>query len=147
LIIAGVVVAILALWLGWHFAHARPAIHKSAGQVSSAPASAPIATGDPATGSKSLPVRQAAGLASQGDWRVVAYTYNREDQAQKKRSSVAMRHPELRPEVFTPTGHAPYMVTLGGAMSRDQAFALAQKARTSGLARDTYATNYSGQRR
>jgi hypothetical protein len=77
----------------------------------------------------------------------VAYTYNREDQAQKKRSSVALRHPELRPEVFTPTGRAPYLVTIGGGMSRDEAFAMVQKARAAGLARDTYAQNYPGKRR
>jgi len=75
---------------------------------------------------------------------VVAYTYNREDQAQKRSASVARTHPELRPEVFSPNGLAPFLVTIGGGMSRDQAFALAQKARRLGLPRDTYAQNYGG---
>jgi eukaryotic-like serine/threonine-protein kinase len=146
IVVAGIVV-VLALWLGWHFARVRSANHASAGQVISTPAPAPVAAGAPAAGTRSRPVQKDAGAGSHGDWRVVAYTYNREDQAQKKRSAVALKHPELRPEVFTPTGRAPYLVTLGGGMSRDEAFALAQKARTLGLARDTYATNYTGQRR
>jgi hypothetical protein len=146
LIVASIVVALLALWLGWHFAHTRPANHETAGHTISAPAPAPITEAAPASGTRALPVPNAAS-GSHGDWRVVAYTYNREDQAQKKRSSVALKHPELRPEVFTPTGRAPYMVTLGGGMSRDEAFAMVQKARMAGLARDTYATNYPGQRR
>jgi len=144
LIVAGGIVVLLALWLGWHFAHSRPANHASTGQAISA--QAPVTAAAPAGGARPVPVQKAVS-GSHGDWRVVAYTYNREDQAQKKRSSVALRHPELRPEVFTPTGRAPYLVTLGGGMSRDEAFALVQKARAAGLARDTYAQNYPGQRR
>jgi eukaryotic-like serine/threonine-protein kinase len=147
LIFAAAVVVIIALWLGWHFAHVRPANHTSTGRVISAPVPAPVATGATAAGTKPLSVQGDAGAGSHGQWRVVAYTYNRSDQADKKRSTVAQRYPELRPEVFTPTGRAPYMVTLGGAMSRDEAFSLAQKARRLGLARDTYAQNYTGQRR
>jgi hypothetical protein len=147
LLVAGAVVAIVALWLGWHFAHLQPADHTGAGQAAAAPAPASVAAGAPAVGTGSRPVQADAGARGHGDWRAVAYTYNREDQAQKKRSAVALRHPELRPEVFTPTGRAPYLVTLGGAMSRDEALAMVQKARTLGLARDTYAQNYPGRRR
>jgi hypothetical protein len=80
-------------------------------------------------------------------WRVVAFTYNHADQAQKKAETIAQKYADLHPEVFTPTGRAPYLVTLGGAMSRDQAFALAEQGRRLGLPRDTYAQNYSGKRR
>jgi eukaryotic-like serine/threonine-protein kinase len=80
---------------------------------------------------------------SRGQWRVVAYTYNREAQAQQKAASVAAKHPELKPEVFTPNGHAPYLVAVGGTMSRDEAFALVKKAKAQGvLPRDSYAQNY-----
>jgi cell division septation protein DedD len=76
---------------------------------------------------------------------VVAYTYNREAQAQQKATSVAAKHPELKPEVFTPNGHAPYLVTVGGTMSREEAFALVKKAKGQGwLPRDGYAQNYRG---
>lgn len=76
-------------------------------------------------------------------WRVVAYTFNLEDQAQKKADSLAKRDASLNPQVFSPNGHAPYLVTIGGQMTRDQAEALKQKARSSGLPQDTYAQNYT----
>jgi eukaryotic-like serine/threonine-protein kinase len=84
----------------------------------------------------------AAATNGAGQWRVVAFTYNRETQAQQKAASVAAKHPDLRPEVFTPSGHAPYLVTVGGTMSRDEAFALVKKGHAEGLPRDSYAQNY-----
>jgi hypothetical protein len=74
----------------------------------------------------------------------VAFTYNRQDQARKKAASVAQKHPDLRPEAFSPSGRAPWLVTVGGAMDRDDAYALAAKVRGLGLPRDSYAQNYSG---
>lgn len=75
-------------------------------------------------------------------WRVVAFTYKRQDQAQKKASSLAQEHPGLSPAVFSPNGRAPWLVTIGGGLQRDAAYALARKARSLGLPRDTYAQNY-----
>jgi hypothetical protein len=80
---------------------------------------------------------------ARAQWRVVAFTYNRQDQAQKKVSSLAQRHPDLEPQVFSPNGRAPWLVTIGGAQQRDAAHALARKARSLGLPRDTYAQNYT----
>ncbi|MGB0125676.1 MAG: SPOR domain-containing protein, partial [Silvibacterium sp.] len=79
-----------------------------------------------------------------GQWRVIAYTYDHAEQAQQKSAAITQKHPELRPEVFTPSGHAPYLVTVGGTMSRDEAFALARKVRSEGLPLDSYAQNYRG---
>jgi hypothetical protein len=73
----------------------------------------------------------------------VAFTYNRQDQAEKKVSSLAHQHPDLGPEIFSPTGQAPWLVTVGGVLDRDAAYALAHKARRLGLPRDTYAQNYT----
>jgi eukaryotic-like serine/threonine-protein kinase len=72
----------------------------------------------------------------------VAYTYNREAQAQQKAEDIKKQHPSLNPEVFSPSGHAPYLVTVGGVMSRDEANAFKQKARNEGLPRDVYVQNY-----
>jgi hypothetical protein len=94
-----------------------------------------------------LPAQENAGAGVREQWRVVAFTYNHADQAQKKVETIAQKHADLRPEVFTPTGRAPYLVTVGGVMSRDQAFAFAQQVRRLGLPRDTYAQNYVGKRR
>jgi eukaryotic-like serine/threonine-protein kinase len=153
MVIAGLAVLVLFFWLGKHFLVSRsaspirtpqptttplPATDSHA--ISSAPASAPVPTAP-------APRKADNAAGTQTQWRVVAYTYNHEDQAQHKSLTVAQRYPELHPEVFTPTGRAPYLVTIGGALSRDEAFALATKARSEGLPSDTYAQNYSGKGR
>jgi hypothetical protein len=76
-------------------------------------------------------------------WRVVAYTYNVEAQAEKKANSIRKSHADLNPLVFSPTGHAPYLVTVGGPLSEEQAKAMRARARGEGLARDVYMQNYS----
>jgi len=110
---------ILLLFIGWHF------LHKSA--AASTPAAAAAA---PA----------ASGARTQ--WRVVAYTYNHQDQAQNKVTQIAGKHSGLNPEVFAPKGHAPYLVTIGGPLNHDQAAALRRRARAEGLPRDTYIQNF-----
>src|SRR5579884_94756 len=77
-------------------------------------------------------------------WRVVAYTYNHQDQAEHKAQTINSKYPDLKAEVFSPKGNsAPYLVTLGGPMERDAAFQLRNKAVSEGLPRDMYAQNYS----
>ena len=105
----------------------------------------PSAVVEAGSAGRDTPVAAAGPSAVAGgavQWRVVAFTYNHEDQAQAKAARVREQHPELRPEVFTPSGGAPYLVTIGGAMGRDDAYALARKAREKGLPRDSYAQNY-----
>jgi hypothetical protein len=167
---AAVLAVLLVFWLIWHIAHVRPTNQNAATQGSSAggsatatasPGSGPAGTGHVGTGStakpaaagssvagkKPLPAQENAGAGVREQWRVVAFTYNHEDQAQKKAETIAQTHADLHPEVFTPTGRAPYLVTVGGVMSRDQAFAFAEQVRRLGLPRDSYAQNYSGKRR
>ena len=75
-------------------------------------------------------------------WHVVAYTYNREEAAQHKATELAAQYPQLEPQVFSPNGQPPYLVTLGGGMSRQEAFARRDAARTAGMPSDTYAQNF-----
>jgi hypothetical protein len=154
---------VLLLWLGWHFLSARPAnpvspqteaskpVAPANTPADSAPAKPSSAAAQPAVASAPVNQKPLAAASQNQDvhnqWRVIAYTYNRQDQAHHKADVVARAHPDLHPEVFSPTGHAPYLVAIGGAMSRDDAFSLAQKARNQGLPRDTYAQNYSGKGR
>jgi hypothetical protein len=72
----------------------------------------------------------------------VAYTYTREDAAQHMAAELAAKYPKLEPQVFSPTGHAPFLVTLGGGMTRQEAFARRDAARTAGMPSDTYAQNF-----
>jgi len=154
--------ALLVLLLIWFFVHGHSSGSNGAAQKGSAPAS--VAQDDsstakdaaagsvaPASGATVAPSEvpaspNPASNSTSGDtvhqWRVIAYTYNHEAQAKEKVGQIAGKHPELRPEVFTPNGRAPYLVALGGPMSRNEAFAFAGKAKRAGLPRDLYAQNY-----
>ena len=66
----------------------------------------------------------------QADWRVIAFTYNQTAQAQAKADRLAQRNPSLHLEVFSPRGHAPYLVAVNGFMTREQAMALRNKLRS-----------------
>jgi hypothetical protein len=154
--------ALLVLLLVWFFVHGHSSRSNSVSQKNAAPASvaqgndsaaqdAAAASAAPASGPTVAPSEVPASRnQTSGDtlhqWRVIAYTYNHEAQAKEKVGQIAGKHPELRPEVFTPTGRAPYLVALGGPMSRDEAFAFAGKAKRAGLPRDLYAQNYRPRR-
>lgn len=150
MVVAGLAAVVLFLWLGKHLLDSRRA--SSAQQQPPAPIAESHATG---SATASAPAQTAHAPQDRADdatgvrtqWRVVAYTFNHEGQAQQKSATISKRYPELKPEVFRPTGQAPYLVTIGGTMSRDEAFALATKARSEGLPRDTYAQNYGGKER
>jgi eukaryotic-like serine/threonine-protein kinase len=149
--IASVIGALLLLFLGWHFLHAAPASTSTDSQpiptlatagrddATSAPPP-PVAAAATATTPSAAP---APSSDTRSQWRVVAYTYNHQDQAQQKADVIARQHPDLNPEVFTPTGHAPFLVTVGGPMSRIQANAFKKKAHADGLPRDIYTQNYT----
>ena len=159
----GVGILLIAL-LGWYFVHSKTASSSGAGQAA-APATAPVVQESaPVTanssaantrlnpksssavvaGSTPAPVGVNATGAGSGKWRVIAFTYNREDQAKQKAASIAQSHPDLSPSVFTPTGKAPFLVTVGGSMSKQDAFAFSGKAKREGMPGDTYAQNYRG---
>lgn len=146
-IAAGVVFALVALF-GWILLHHAFRGHAGAAAdtapaspaVSATPRQAPAA---PVVSPHQAAKTPTAAAHHSAQWRVVAFTYNREEQARKKASSLAAKRPDLRPEVFSPSGRAPWLVTVGGAMDRDAAYALARKAGSLGLPRDTYARNYT----
>ncbi len=153
--IAAAVVLLAVIFFGWRMTHSSPAAGASedaprAAATTPAPAPANAPAAQPATrpsAGRSLAGSPGTAIAAPGggktQWRVVAYTYNREAQAQEKADALKREHPALNPEVFSPNGRAPYLVTVGGAMSRDEAEAFKRKARGQGLPRDLYAQNYS----
>ncbi len=159
--------AVVILFFGWRSLHKRPASEGTAPPPVSTPApilengaampgavrTPPVVQSEAARGNAAAPVTRPAepvtdpaAVPSTGQWRVVAFTYNHEDQARQKAEALTKAHPDLRMGVFTPNGRAPYMVTIGGPMSREAAFALAGKAKREGLPRDIYAQNYRGRR-
>jgi hypothetical protein len=168
--IAAIVLMAIALVTFW-YATKRPARHTPiSGEAASAPnpqqappADVPAAatpTGDAAASmgapetvksaprpasrpAPTKPVTETAPTSSERSvWHVVAYTYIREEAAQRKATELAAQYPKLEPQVFSPTGHAPYLVTLGGGTDRQQAFARRDAARAAGMPADTYAMNF-----
>jgi hypothetical protein len=158
---------ILILLLGWYFVHSHSAGSSgSSNAVQETPATTPApavqesvpvaakSSAATAVGSHPAPsVRAAAGNTpatagqnvtgdSRGHWRVIAFTYGREDQAQQKAAEIAQSHPDLNPTVFQPNGRGPFLVTLGGPMTREDAHAFSGKATREGMPKDIYAQNY-----
>ncbi|MGI4827498.1 MAG: hypothetical protein ACRYFU_04795 [Janthinobacterium lividum] len=155
--IAGAVAALVVLLLIWHFVSAKPAAMATAPAATSqaAPVVAPAARAtaasrkvEPAptaTQPAESAARAAAPVASahgRPGWYVIAYTYNREDQAHGKAVRLSTHHLSMHAEVFSPNGHAPYLVSLGGPMSEDEAESVLHRARRSGLPRDTFIRHY-----
>lgn len=142
---------ILALFIGWHFLHKTPApVHTLATMPEQASSGVGASESAPASSGSNAPVANTENAATPNarrqdahtQWRVVAYTYNHEDQAKAKVALIASQHAFLNPEVFSPKGHAPYLVTVGGPMSRNEALAFRKRAQAAGLPRDTYAQNF-----
>lgn len=151
LMAGGVLAVLLCFWLGWHILHhssapsapASPKVTVEPATAPSAPAASRPSAARPLASASAAPTHAShASADSRPGWRVIAYTYNYEDQAQHKAETVGREHPELHPHVFTQTGRAPFFVELGELMPRDQAFALAGKAHRDGLPRDVFARNY-----
>jgi hypothetical protein len=147
MIAAIAIAALVLLALGWHFLRSGTSPATESATTASAPAPVPSTPVPPAPAATTSPAPASTAAAPTGtgrtEWRVVAYTYNHQDQAQKKADELRTKHPAFNPEVFSPHGRAPYLVTVGGAMTRDQAIAFRAKARSAGLPRDTYARNYT----
>jgi hypothetical protein len=73
-------------------------------------------------------------------WRVIAYTYARHQDAEKKAKSINTRFAGIHAEVFT-VGSS-HLVSLGAHLTRDEAVALQRKAIGKGLPHDTYIQNF-----
>jgi hypothetical protein len=136
--------AVMVVLVGWLFfgRSSRPAAAKApAAAAAVAAANAGIAKPSAAQTLTSRAVT-AAPATQRAGWRVVAYTYNHEDQAAGKVKQLRRTHVSLQPQVFSPSGHAPYYVTLGGAMDNKEATSVLRRAQQNGLPRDTFMRNY-----
>lgn len=139
---------LLIVLLGWYFVHSRSS--GSSGVATPTPAPVVQQSAAPATDTASKPATspvapmQQKNFGSSGGWRVIAFTYSQEEMARQKAAAIAQEHPDLNPTVFTPNGHAPFLVTLGGQMSKQDAFTFSGKAKREGMPKDTYAQNYRG---
>jgi eukaryotic-like serine/threonine-protein kinase len=144
--------ALLIVLLGWYFASGRPASSNDAAKREAAAVPVvqePVATKTEPKAAPPVPVAKtlvAVGSKpvtdSSDTWRVIAFTYNREADAMQKVAEIAQSHPDLSPGVFTPPGRPVFVVTLGGPMSKQEAFAFSGKAKKEGMPQGIYAQNY-----
>ncbi len=137
--IGAVTVALLLLFSKWVLMHAWNAHSHNTTPVNAvlqpAPGSAEqtsIGTAPRASGADLPGVSLPALAGSHAGWRVIAYTYNRRTDADRKVSDLSRTHPQLNPSVYTRSGHSPYLVSIGGVMERDAAYALARRSRSLG---------------
>ncbi|HEY0162958.1 MAG TPA: hypothetical protein VGB69_09795 [Edaphobacter sp.] len=145
ILIGAAAVLLVVLFFAWRMLRSEPedASTPASAQAAQTQSAAPEAAAAPAPPPASTPApAPAASPSGKSLWRVVAFTYNHQDQAQHKAETIRSQHPSLNPEVFTPTGRAPYLVTVGGPMSRNDAESFRRKARSEGMPRDVYAQNF-----
>ena len=108
----------------------------------------PDKTGSGASTAKSAAATLSPSSVGKADtsgavWRVVVYTFNRGPEAEKKAHTLNAKHPKLGAQVFTPNGTSgPYLVTVGGKMTREEAARFRSRAMGFGLPRDSYIQNY-----
>ncbi len=141
--------AFVVLLVGWHFLakkQSKPAATTAASSPvvpaarTAAPAASAVAA--PTLPTTRPPAPPVAATPSRTGWYVVAFTYNHEGQARTKATRLGARHASLHPEVFSPTGRPPFLVILGGPMSKSEAQLVLRQARRSGMPRDTFIRNY-----
>jgi eukaryotic-like serine/threonine-protein kinase len=98
---------------------------------------------DPPTLPQAVQARDSLFVSgARAGWHVIAYTYKYEQQAQAQVMKLQQKYVSLHPQVFTPTGHAPYFVALGNPSDAATAMDMRNRARHAGLPRDTYARNF-----
>jgi hypothetical protein len=128
----------------------KPAAVKPAAAKPAAPAavSLPVPPSQPVP--KPSPLSPAASGSAEraaspsAIWRVVAFTYNRYQDAEKKARALNSKWDGLNAEVFSPRGkNPPYFVALGGRMTRTEAELVKSRAVGRGLPRDTFVRNFS----
>lgn len=148
-IIGGVAAVIVCAIVIWHFVSVKPAqpVASQATVSSAASTTAPQPVASPVSQPVNQPLPAVAATAPvvgthAPGWYVIAWTYNHQSQAQAKADHINTHNRGFHAEVFSPRGSAPYLVSLGGPMSESDAKALQQRARHSGLPRDTYIRNY-----
>jgi hypothetical protein len=108
---------------------------------SAPPPSAPVtAVKQPVTAPETPATRDTSATRI---WRVITYTYNRAEDAARMVSEINRRWPQLRAEQFSLNpASPPYLVALGGRMTRTEALRLQQRAITAGLPPDTFVRNF-----
>jgi len=102
----------------------------------------------PSAAPPTAPVAQTPVVPKPGSsqsWRVIAYTFSRRAEAEKRAQSINRKWAGARAEVIEPSGTKPttYLVAVGGPMSHDEALRFLKVARGKGMPRATHIRNSS----
>jgi Serine/threonine protein kinase len=73
-----------------------------------------------------------------GGWYVVAATYTRQADAEKRANSITRKWPRFKAEIYSPEGARYYLVVIGSGLSQRDAAAVQQRAIAAGMPHDTY---------
>jgi cell division septation protein DedD len=159
-VIAAVVLAVILFFLFRPHTATEPAQQAAAPAPAtpSVPASVPAA---PAPSTKPSPASKPSAIAKSSAakpaaaatqvpvgngrsiWRVIAYTYRYEKPAQEMVDKLKAQHPNLDVAVFSPAGKTSlYLISLGGAMTREEALKMRDKVASMGLPPDTFVQNF-----
>jgi hypothetical protein len=91
--------------------------------------------------SKPMAAKPARARSAEGNWAVVAATYNSYAGSRKRAQSLKQKWPAFSPEVFPDEGKGKqYFVILGSGLSKQSAEALRRRAKAGGFPGDTYVT-------
>jgi hypothetical protein len=140
----GLLVVALVIWAALPRHRTRTAIGPAAKTAKTAWPTQTLgdtATSEPARKTV-VPAPKEESSANPANWRVILYTYAREQDAQQKAKALNEKHPGLDATVFSPSRGKLYLVVAGGPMTRAEAAKSRQKAMRMGMPRDSYIQNY-----
>jgi hypothetical protein len=97
-----------------------------------------------ATRDNATPAEIASGQANNGanNWRLVLYAYRYRQDAERRLILLKRSHPTVDARLFIPVRKWPFMVVMGGPMSKDAADDLKKQAIAEGLPRAIYVQRF-----
>jgi SPOR domain len=147
--IAGALAVLVAI--GFFFFRTTP--EEDSGEAKSPPVNAPatprpspVAESAPASAKEVPAERHLTGVGRRsrpaaGGWAVVAATYNRPEDAERRSATLKKKWPQFEPQVRPTSGDSKrYLVVLATGIDQAAAKQLLARARSAGLPRDTYIT-------
>ena len=155
--VVAAIFVLLLLWAARPRHQYKPVTANSANLASNRPQQLPpTSTGGvtktlPAAVPTNVPPAKTAGVSGHSEprtvngpiWRLIVFTYSHEADAEKKAHLLNERHHGINASVFAPNAHGgPYLVTVGGKMTQEEAARLRQRVIRLGLPRDSYIQNY-----
>jgi eukaryotic-like serine/threonine-protein kinase len=114
----------------WQTKTLAPAVDANAARTK-----APTATIPPAAAS-------AASANSNDNWRLVLYSYKYKQDAERRIVLLKRAHPTMDARLFVPVKKWPFMVVIGGPMSKDNADDLKKQAIAQGMPRAIYVQRF-----